>query len=67
VVRDPTVGDFPSTYWKGDRYTCPICGSDIVIGFAQKEWSAEEAAKLGWDKTALTFVYNPSEVNRLDN
>lgn len=34
-VRDPVVGDLPSTYWLGDKFSCPECGVEIVTGFGE--------------------------------
>jgi hypothetical protein len=33
LVADPASGDFPSTYWYGDKWDCPGCGAEIVVGF----------------------------------
>ena len=32
-VHDPAVGDFPSTYWLGDLFACPGCGTQIITDF----------------------------------
>jgi len=32
LIRDPEVGSFPSTYWLGDKWGCPQCGAEIVVG-----------------------------------
>lgn len=35
AVRDAEVGDFPSTCWLGDRFSCPQCNHQIVVGFGR--------------------------------
>lgn len=35
IVRDRTVGPFPSTYWRGDLWECPVCHQQFVDGFGQ--------------------------------
>jgi len=65
IVRDPEVGGFPSTYWVGDKWKCPVCDHEIVTGFAKKSFPAEQAEQEGVDqldfeagKEALEFRYN---------
>ena len=31
-IRDPAVGNFPSTLWFGDLWMCLKCGVEIVSG-----------------------------------
>ena len=33
TVNDPAVGEFPSTYWSGDKYRCPECAAKVVTNF----------------------------------
>jgi hypothetical protein len=35
LVKDPEVGQFPSTYWSGDEYLCPKCGHVVITGFGK--------------------------------
>ena len=35
VVRDPAVGNMPSTYWRGDLWECPGCQTQIAEGFGR--------------------------------
>ena len=35
LVADPEAGGFPSSYWLGDEWECPECGSRIVTGFGK--------------------------------
>jgi hypothetical protein len=71
VVRDPEKGGFPSTYWVGDKYRCPVCGQEVVVGFCSKGHLPETAQQHGWvdrdfeaGKEALEFVYNPEDVKQ---
>ena len=36
LVNDAAIGNFPATYWFGDLFACPRCGSEIVVGRGQK-------------------------------
>jgi hypothetical protein len=33
AVRDPEVGQFPSTFWLGDEFQCPACGHRMITQF----------------------------------
>lgn len=58
VVHDPQVGRFPSTYWKADRYQCPCCGAQIVVGFCSRGREACEMPP-GEAETSMEFRHNP--------
>jgi len=58
IVRDPAAAGFSSTYWSGDKFQCPTCGHEIVVGQGAPV-TEEKAKELGWDKEALEFNYNP--------
>lgn len=34
-VVDPSVGGFPATIFSGDKYQCPSCLAEVVIGFGE--------------------------------
>ena len=58
IVRDPATPSFPSTYWLGDEYQCPVCSIRIVTGFG-KPLEDEPEAVYG---EALQFDYErPAE------
>ena len=64
LVNDVRAANFPSTYWLGDLFECPVCHSGIVVGFG-REISAEQAAAIGFDTTAsMTFAHEPAELQR---
>jgi hypothetical protein len=54
IVRDSADGGFPSTYWAGDKFYCPQCGHEVVVGFG-KPVQAEKASQLGWTEQAMEF------------
>jgi len=61
-VKDPAVGVFPSTYWLGDEYECPICGTRIITGFGK---AIEEPPVIFHKEPvfdALQFDYERKEV-----
>lgn len=55
IVRDPET-QFPSTYWAGDKFRCPVCGHEIVVGFG-KPVDAEKAEELGWTEQSMEFAH----------
>lgn len=68
MVRDPEKSGFPSTYWAGDKWKCPVCGQEIVCGFSAG-FTQEKAEYMGWTEKdydagveALEFVYDPKDV-----
>lgn len=61
VVRDAPSGPFPSTYWKGDLFECPMCGAQIVTGFGTKI-EAARATAMGIAEGAMEFHYEPKGV-----
>ena len=32
LVNDPAVGEFPATYWYADRWICPGCNHQVIVG-----------------------------------
>lgn len=60
VVHDPRVGEFPETFWNGDRYECDSCGSDIVIGFGGEMHGLEHTSDM------IAFVCSPCGLYQLD-
>ena len=48
AVADPE----PSTYWYGDRYECPGCGANVVVGFGAP---FEDAGMLPPEGVSLRF------------
>jgi hypothetical protein len=56
-VRDPAVGDFLSTYWLGDLWECPGCGTQIVTGFGMSLGNLSAASPLLEEGVALEFQY----------
>jgi len=56
VVNDPASGSFPATYWFGNKWRCPKCGHEIIVGLSADGLSADE---LDTDKIAdsLEFAY----------
>lgn len=58
IVHDPKVGDFPATYWVGDEFKCPLCQHSIVVGFARKDFTAEELKNEKEYKRAVPFVHS---------
>jgi hypothetical protein len=36
LVKDPEAGQFPSTYWSGDKWLCPKCGHEVITGFGKE-------------------------------
>ncbi len=62
LVRDPEVGQFASTYWRGDLYECPVCGAQVVTGF-----SAPLSLNPGAEAPeALEFQYEPPQKEKPD-
>ena len=35
AVNDRAIEPFPATYWRGDRFKCPECSTEVVIGFGR--------------------------------
>ena len=33
MIKDKVVGDSPVAVWSGDKFKCPGCGKEIVVGF----------------------------------
>ena len=65
IVRDLEAEGFPSTYWVADKWKCPVCGHEIVTGFAHKSVPDDMVVEQGMDqldfeagKEALEFRYN---------
>ncbi len=56
IVNDPASGNFPATYWIGDKWKCPKCGHEIVAGCGIRGLTAD---KLDPDKVrnSIEFTY----------
>jgi len=55
MVRDRGSEQFPSTYWYGDKYQCPVCGFEVVTGFGEAISGGSEVEN---GEEVLEFVYN---------
>lgn len=55
-VHDPPSGQFPATYWSGDRYRCPKCGHQIIAGIASKGVMVDDLRPEDAEE-ALEFTY----------
>jgi hypothetical protein len=57
LVKDPEVGQFPSTYWSGDEWVCPKCGHVVITGFGKgmlgQEDQADDAFEFSWNATDI--------------
>ena len=58
-VKDPAVGNCPSTYWRADKWKCPNCRHEVVSGFSG-EISENAMRTIDPDemKVALEFQYS---------
>ncbi len=57
LVRDPESGPAPSTYWSGDKFQCPGCGVEIVVGFGRPMDALTGEAMAGLGYGCLEFTY----------
>lgn len=64
LVKDPEAGGFPSTYWLGDEYCCPVCAARIVTGFGKAMVpNADDVRGLEEEcGPSLEFAYETKEV-----
>lgn len=51
VVRDPKVGECPSTYWHGDEFECRCCNAKVITNFGSgfidpSEFDVENAVEV---------------------
>ena len=65
LVNDVTSGCFPSTCWLGDMFECPVCFSEIVLGFGA-EIGVEQLDHLRSvgliHKPSMTFAREPRQL-----
>lgn len=69
TVRDRASEGFPSTYWSGDRFSCPSCGAEIVTGFGNKisdPTRIEEKFALEFDRRNALVDPEPAPEDRPD-
>lgn len=66
LVKDPEVGQSPSTYWSGDEYLCPECGHVVITGFGKAMIGLVDGKTPADHKpaAALEFSWNPSDSKR---
>jgi hypothetical protein len=59
-VKDPAVGEFPSTYWCGDIWKCPGCSCKVMTGFgssiANPNEDFEDVLEFKWNYKSSTKV-----------
>jgi len=55
LVRDREAKGYPSTYWYGDRFKCPSCEIQIIVGFG-RPMSAEMGEALAAHTACLEFA-----------
>ena len=63
-VNDIRVGSFRATHWAGDRFACPCCDAEIVIGFG---WGMSESAHREEGRNpddSITFAYSPDQLQK---
>lgn len=64
LVNDVEASGFPSTYWFGDRYECPVCGSGIVVGFG-REMSIQRINEIGFRAGgSMTFARETEQLEK---
>jgi len=67
LVNDIEAGVFPRTYWLGDKFQCPVCNSEIVVGFGREisEESLKRFGEIDFDPSAsLTFAHEPRQITQ---
>lgn len=57
LVRDPESGIAKPTYWSGDKFTCPSCSIEVVVGFGAPMDSEMGESMLSVDGKCLEFNY----------
>ena len=57
LVNDVRAANFPSTYWRGDVWECPICHHQIAVGFGAE--IAEESVPEQMRSQSITFANHP--------
>lgn len=63
MVNDVSAGNFPSSYWMGDLFECPVCHTEIVTGFG-RPMSAELWERGFSAMGSITFAHEPAQLEQ---
>ncbi len=67
LVNDVRAADFPPTFWLGDLFRCPQCGTEIVVGFGH-EMSELKMLRLreldAASEDSLVFAHEAHQLHR---
>jgi len=66
LVNDPAVGEFPATYWRADRWICPGCNHQVIVGRGKSMFldsvspgdDADGPVVHEWENPAESFEFN---------
>lgn len=56
-INDSSTGTFPSTYWQADRFKCPECGHETIVGIAVRGAYANQLASIDIERS-LEFTHH---------